>query len=158
MTDGVSFTLTGLDEVLQKLETVQHETQYKAGRFALRKAANVVRDTIKRGAERLDDPTTAEDVSKNIAIRWSGKQFRRTGDLAFRVGVLGGARQQEQKGAAAPGGHTYYWRFLEFGTSKMPARPFVRTALSENIQRASQEFVTHYGAALDRAIKRAGKS
>ena len=153
----VSIEMTGLDAVLAKLKEVEHDVRYKGGRYALRKAANVVRDTIIEGAKQLDDPSTQEEIAKNVAIRWSGKQFRTTGDLAFRVGLLGGARQQEQKGKPAPGGHTFYWRFLEFGTEKMPARPFVRTALSENVAKATQTFVAEYSKALDRAIKRAKK-
>lgn len=43
----------------------------------------------------------------------------------MRVGILGGARDMgkygEFKGAGKdnPGGDTFYWRFREFGTSKM---------------------------------------
>jgi hypothetical protein len=44
-------------------------------------------------ALRIDDPTTAEVIAKNVSVRWSSKRFNSTGDLAFRVGVLGGARQ-----------------------------------------------------------------
>lgn len=154
----VSLNVTGLDEVLAKLETVEYDVRYKGGRFALRKAANVVRDAVIAGALRLDDAATPESIAKNVAIRWSGKTFRRTGDLAFRVGILGGARAQEQKGAPAPGGHTFYFRFLEFGTQNMAARPFIRQALSSNAQKAATTFIQEYEKALDRAIKRAGRA
>lgn len=153
----VSVSLDGIDEVLKKFKLVDNETRYKSGRFALRRSANIVRDAMIEGAKRIDDPDTPEDISKNVAIRWGGRRFRRTGDLNFRVGLLGGARQQKQSGKEAPGGHTFYWRFIEFGTDKMPAQPFVRNALEDNIQKATDEFVKQYSRSLDRAIKRAKK-
>lgn len=57
----------------------------------------------------------------------------------MRVGVLGGAKapaiqsgEFKGKGKGNPGGDTYYWRFLEFGTENMPAHPFMRPAQDNN--------------------------
>ncbi|MCC2027865.1 hypothetical protein KZ807_23195, partial [Enterobacter hormaechei] len=44
MADGVEVSLTGLDSLLGKMEAVSDVTRNKAGRFALRKAANLIRD------------------------------------------------------------------------------------------------------------------
>jgi hypothetical protein len=38
----------------------------------------------------------------------------------------------------------------------MAARPFMRPALENNVQRATDEFMRQYGKALDRAIKKGG--
>ncbi|HCX4157414.1 TPA: HK97 gp10 family phage protein, partial [Escherichia coli] len=93
MADGVEVNLSGLDSLLGKIGAVSDVTKNKAGRFALRKAAEVIRDRARNNASRIDDPLTKEDIQKNIVASFSSKQFRRTGDLAFRVGVMGGARQ-----------------------------------------------------------------
>jgi HK97 gp10 family phage protein len=50
----------------------------------------------------------------------------------------------------------FYWRFLEFGTSKMRARPFMRPALQENVGRATDVAVGELNKALDRLAKKAG--
>jgi HK97 gp10 family phage protein len=174
MADGIQFQLTGLDSLLGKLDAISYETKYKGGRSALRKAAQLVRDKARDNAKRVDDPRSAEDISKNIVERWNGRRFKTTGDLAFRVGVLGGARQYAntkanvRRGRAGqeyitggdksnPGGDTYYWRFLEFGTAKMRAQPFMRPALENSLGEASAAFITEYEKAIDRAIKRAAK-
>lgn len=161
MGDGVEFSLTGLDDLLGKLDAVTHEVKRKGGRFALRKAAQVVRDAAQANAKRIDDPETAEDISRNVAMRWNGRLFKRTGNLGFRVGVLGGARipKSKPKGSdpGGPGGDTRYWAFQEFGTEDTPAQPFMRPALSENIGPATDTFVRELDRALDRAIKRAAK-
>src|SRR5690554_8071506 len=131
MADGIQFSLTGLDGLLGKLESVKYETKRKGGRAALRKAAQVVRAAAEANAKRIDDPKTAAEISKNIALRWNGRLFKRTGDLGFRVGVLGGARipKSKPKGSdpGGPGGDTRYWAFVEFGTEDTRAQPFMRS-------------------------------
>lgn len=152
--------ITGLEELQAKLKNLSAETQYKGGRFALRKAAQIVRDAARDGASRVDDSATRESIEKNIAERFNVQSFKRNGDLMFRIGVLGGARNYEaygefktgKKASNNPGGDTFYWRFLEFGTEKMQARPFMRQALENNLQAATDEFVAQYNKAVDRAI------
>lgn len=156
MADGISFKLEGMDEVLGRLDSLSHDVKYKGGRYALRKAANLVAAQAKANAERLDDPETGRSIADNVAVRWSTRAFKSAGDLKFRVGVKGGAvtRSGLDEGA---GGPTPHWRLLEFGTEKMAARPFMRRALSDNIGPAINEFAKHFGPAIDRAIKRVAK-
>ena len=167
--------LFGLPDLSAKFESMKYDVRKKGGRAALRKAAQMVAGFAKQGAAALDDPATSNSIAENIAVRWDGRLNKRTGDLGFRVGVLGGAAsyansaENRRKGRAGatyttggskgnPGGDTWYWRHLEVGTSKMPANPFMRKALAEHIEEVTNEFIRHYDKALDRAIKRAKKS
>lgn len=155
--DSFQFTLNGVDSLLGKLEAIKDETKYKGGRYALRKAAQLVRDAAKQNAARLDDPDTGRRISDNIVERWNGREFKATGDLAFRVGVMHGAvipRDNRDQGAKGP---TPHWRLPEFGTEKMAATPFMSPALEQNIGAATNEFISQYEKAIDRAIKRAAK-
>lgn len=159
MADDLQFNLIGLDALEAKLKTVSDDVRYKGGRFALRKAANLIQEKAKAGAERVDDPKSPERIADNIVTRFSRRRFQRTGDLMFRVGVMGGAGG---KAAASgygnlPGGDTRHWRMLEFGTERTAAKPFMRKALADNISEAIGEFMTQYDKALDRAIRRATK-
>jgi HK97 gp10 family phage protein len=175
--------IEGVEALNAKLNAVSREIQYKGGRLGLRKAAKLVAADVKSNALRLDDPKTAEQIAKNVAVRWSSRRYKRTGDLMFRVGILGGAapvggreakRSRRRRRAAGveslaelgelvgkgkdnPGGDTWYWRLLEFGTRKMDAQPFMRKALKNNINAATNEFVRHAKKAVDRAVKKAVK-
>lgn len=177
-----SFEIHGLGSLLVKFDSINYDLKVRGGRAALRKAANVVRDAAIASARQLDDPATAEQIAKNIVVRWSPKVFKRTGNLQFRVGVLGGARSTSRDalksaarrrrqgiksledlgeiagaGKGNPGGDTWYWRMLEFGTSKVGPTPFMRPALDLSVVPATDTFIREYEKAIDRAIKRAAK-
>ena len=156
--DSVSVNIQGLDELIEKLNSVSYDMKRKGGRAALRKAAKVISDAAKRGAEAINRSETSNSIPANIRIQWGNRTFNRTGDLLFRVGVDGGAAYKAgNKNASRPGGDTFYWRFLEFGTQKIAAIPFMRPALEENTAKALDTFVVEYKKYIDRAIKR-GKS
>jgi len=164
VSNSVSVTLSGVDELQVKLKGLSNDLKYKGGRFALRKAANIVRAAAMENASRVDDPKTSNEIAKNIVVRWSSRTFSATGDLAFRVGVLGGARQDSRaykaigiekgNGKGNPGGDTYYWRFLEFGTEHSAAKPFMRKAISDNAQKATNEFIRQYDKSIDRYLRK----
>lgn len=172
MAEVIEFKIDGLESLLGKFDAISYDTRRKGGRAALRKAAQLVTEAARQNAELLNDPSTSTEIAKNIALRWNNRLFKQSGDLGFRVGVLGGAKKKNnyhtRRGRAGgtfetggdqsnPGGNTFYWRFLEFGTAKMAAKPFLRKALADNIEAATAMFVSEFDKALDRAIKRAAK-
>lgn len=152
--------LEGLDDLLAKLQQLPDRIGNNAMRRSLRKGANVIKQAAVTKARALDDPQTGDAIYKNITVQGAGrKREQQEGGPMMRVGVLGGARKQKLSksgeyskrrrqrlgiqsldqlgeiagaGAGNPGGDTFYWRFLEFGTSKMKAKPFMRPAMNEN--------------------------
>ena len=128
MADGVEVNLTGLESVLGKMDAVSQVTRNKTGRAALRKAANVIRDRARNNAARVD-------VRKGRA----GKSYNTAGD----------------KGN--PGGDTWYWRFLEFGTEHMAARPILRPAMNGVDTDVINIFAVELEKAIDRAVRSAAK-
>ena len=142
--------IRGMKELKEKLKRVSDDMINKGGRSALRSAANVIRKEARLRAERLGDPSTPERIADNIVVRWDRKTFRKTGNPAFRIGVQGGAKGNAKR--QGKGGDTFYWRFLEFGTKNMPARPFMRPALDAKQQEAVQRFVEVYKKQLDKSL------
>lgn len=155
MPNDFDVKVEGLKELKDRLNYLSYDMQYKGGRFALRKAANVIRDQAKENAERIDRAETSNSIADNIAVRFGSRQTKRTGDITFRVGVLGGAKKSETLAGKYKGGDTWYWRLVEFGTEHSRANPFMRPAIEASAQRATNEFINQYNRALDRAIKRA---
>jgi HK97 gp10 family phage protein len=178
MMRALDVNVRGVEELRAKLQAITTDLQKKGGKSALRKAAKKIADQAKRNWASVDRSETQTSIEKNIAIHWSSKTARRTGDLAFRVGVIGGARQYVEnrlnrrlgrsggtyavggdiaKKGGGPGGDTFYWRFLEFGTSRIAAKKPMRNAADSAGQSALDAFVTEYPKEIDKAIKRAAK-
>lgn len=170
MADALTFKIDGLEEVLGKLVGFPKAMNAKGIRYAGRKAAQVIQKAAIANAMRIDDPETATSIAKNIAIRFSNRTFKQSGNILFRVGVLGGARAPDNaptsKRATAlqtkatkgnPGGDTYYWRFVEFGTENAAAKPFMRPALEQNIDAATNEFTSKLNSWVDTNLKKITK-
>lgn len=143
--------ITGLDKALDRIAKVPDEIKLKGLRFAMRKAANLVRDAAKQGAQAIDDPATGQSIADNIVVRFSSRRFRRTGDVMFRVGVLHGARLDKASPGKEPKSPTPHWRLIEFGTSSTDrAQPFMAPALRDNTGAATAEAAKHMHRWLDR--------
>lgn len=157
-----SLNIRGLDAALGKLRALRGKEQIKAVRQALRKGANIVRKDAQARAKALDDPSTTQAIHKEIVVRQG--RFR-NGELSMRVGVRGGAkayvdsarnRREGRVGRAYEGGgNVYHWRFLEFGTSKMAARPFMRPALEGNVEKVIDAFGGDLEASIDKIMAKA---
>lgn len=141
----------GLEPALRRMRAIGNDkTVKRIARKAMRQAMNIARDEARQKVKRLDDPTTPEKIWKEIVVQNDRSGNKNT--LVMRVGVRGGARipytNNAQNRRAGRVGQTYqadgrvfYWRFLELGTSKQPATPFLRPALYENIEQITDKFV-----------------
>ena len=56
----------------------------------------------------------------------------------------------------AKGIDTFYWRFVEFGTKYMAARPFLRPALHDNVARVIEAMRARLEKGVDREVRRMG--
>ena len=123
----------GVEQLVARFRQLPDRLGRNAMRRAIRQGANVIRDDARNRAKQFDDPSTPESIAKNIMVSGGGRRMeRRMGNNpVMRVGVRGGARKTEDEGKA-PGGDTWYWRFVELGTERMPAKPFLRPAGSDN--------------------------
>lgn len=143
----VAKNYTSADALVRDMEKLTVKVRTKTLKRAARAGAAVLQKEAKANAKRFDNPATPAKIWKEVVVRSGSKrQQRKAGGFVFRVGVKGGARQykntaenrrKKRVGGSYEGpGKVYYWRFLEFGTSKMPARPFMRSALKDKSQEA----------------------
>lgn len=110
--------IKGLKEVSQKLKKLPKNIRNRHVGKALRAGGKLVRDEA-----RLHAPVATGLVRKNVAMRTStGARAGRNADVKVRIGII------SDKTGRETGTDAFYWRFHEFGTSKMPAQPFLRPA------------------------------
>lgn len=138
-------------------ETIAHLTGFKELAAALRElpervAKNALRSAVAAGASeirkevRAHAPVDSGLLKKNIyqkQIREASGATQQT----FYVGVKSGkARNKDGTKKELP----FYWRFMEFGTSKLPAAPFLRPAFEKQKDAA----IKRIGEKLDERIQK----
>lgn len=143
MADSVQ--LTGFDDLAKKLRELAPAMRKRVLRNALAAGARLVRDDAKRNAPLLQNAAKAPyrtrgTVRNAIRVRTS-KQARKAGDVGVFVNVKpakSGARGAKSKT------DPFYWRWLEFGSSKMAATPFLKPA-TDKLPQALKLFEAQIG-------------
>lgn len=83
------------------------------------------------------------------------------GGTSADAAVVVGLRVRAVRGAAKLGRKTnsahWRWHFIEMGTAKRAARPFLRPALDENAQRVVDEFARLAKKQLEAALRKRAK-
>ncbi len=140
--------ITGLDEVIEKMRLLGKPKKVKnAATRSARKAMNIVNKAAKANAKAFDDKSSGNKIWKNIVTKPSKTKAN---FVMMKVGVKGGAKKAA--GTGNSGGDTWYFRYLEYGTSKMAARPFLRPAFFNNKDAVETEFKRSFNEELDKEI------
>lgn len=139
--------VAGLEQLQRALLELPDAVARKALRRAVAKAAQVIKQQAKALAPRYVGPSPRSKGPLGQTQPPPGT-LQRQMKVAFRpresglhrakyvVGVLHGKRQRSvsvRKGgrSATVNRDAYYWRFVEFGTAHMAARPFLRPAFAQ---------------------------
>lgn len=131
MSDTVQ--IKGLAELNRALAELPERVARNVLRGAVAAGAAVVRQEAKQRAPVYDQPVSdGHPPPGSLKRSIYSTQARALSSLlqqVYHVGVVSGQRNPRglrNKAKPAPG--AYYWRFVEFGTVKMSARPFLRPA------------------------------
>jgi HK97 gp10 family phage protein len=128
-----TLTLKGADELVAKFRALSASAQRYIALPAAKAAMEIVRDDAINRAQRIDDPRTPANISLNIRMAEDKAFYDETGAVKVSVGV------RKKRG---PGGKTWYWYYQELGTVNARAQPFMRPALSQNLQAMFSEFLS----------------
>ena len=147
----------GLREINARLKALPARIQGRPVVNALRKAGRVVQ---KAAQARVRKRTGA--LRDNIIV--SRKRTKEPGSETVQVTIRARAKKYKDNarnrrsgrvgGAYADVGPLFYARFLEFGTSKMAAIPFLRPAYETHKHELPEIFRVELAAAIERAASK----
>jgi HK97 gp10 family phage protein len=139
MAGGVTVTIKGLKELDDALRALPDEMQATPVRAGLKAAGKFLAEGMALRAPR-DPVVEGVTLANEIVSRARVSTARDT--AAVEVG---------------PSKAAFYGRFLEMGTEKMRARPFMRPTLDQDGQSAIAVFASHMRDGLERAAKKLAK-
>ena len=161
------FEVKGLRELQSAMNKLSGDMASKIARQAAAAGARIVRDDARRRSPELTgalrkgivmkrerNTRLTEEFYVTISTREMKKYVKNSRRAIVElVGPLqkGQKKLLGRKESYDSWGDFFYGRFFEFGTVKMPARPFLRPALSENIGPATEAMKKRLAARLKKA-------
>lgn len=160
-------SIQGLDGLLRSLREAPKAIQGRAVQAGMRKGGNVIRDDARRRAPKESGFMASQIVTRRANSRSRQRAGVGQGGEYFTVGVKTGRRRKyantkrnRRRGRVGrvyeEAGWAYYWRFVEFGTKKMRASPFLTPAGEAKGPEAAQVIINETWAALDKQLKKGG--
>lgn len=155
---AVTVKLTGVDGALETLKSLPAEVVSKRGgpvKAALRAGARVIqREAALNLAHATENLTVDGEESTGLLLKSlivsRGKSPSGVNGERYLVRVKRRAYQREGKTVTT----LQTARFLEYGTSKQPAEPWLRPAFNAKAQQAISTTTTELTKAIDRVVKK----
>lgn len=144
MASSVTVRVDGLRELGDRMKSLSKDVNNRIGRAATAAGAVVIRN-----AAQAKVPVDTGNLKKNIIVKRLPKgESPLTSEHI--VTVRKGKLTAKQKGSGLK--DAFYGSFVEFGTAKMPARPYLRPAFDQNKERAVEAIKDR----IDKRLKKAG--
>lgn len=146
---GANLDFSDLLNLAEDLAVLSKAETKKVLNQAARAGAEVIRDAVEEAA-----PKRTGKLARNIVVvsRKSGPGEAVAGVHIRGTNPNGTNSDNTTKGASR--NNAFYWRFIELGTSKMPANPFVRPAYDTNQELAAQAGFDELNKAIDEVLSK----
>lgn len=141
--------LTGFKELAEALKALGPKVAKNGLRRATSAGAAIVRNEARKRA-----PVDTGELKRDIMMK--RERDARGGDTTGAVYVVYVRAGKKSRAAGKKRNvhrDSFYWKFLEFGTQKMAAKPFLRPAFEANKEAA----VEAIGKSLDETIQAAAR-
>lgn len=149
MANPISMDLTGEREIVRALRNLSRGQQNKAFRKSFRTAAKHIRD---RAAAKA--PRDTGRLARSLKVR-AGRRSREGPSITIisegaNTTSKGAPKRSRAKRLGQFRGETYYGGFVEYGTSRQAAQPFLRPAFDETLAATESTVRRELAAEIDR--------
>lgn len=138
----IEIKIEGLEALQRAFKELPVDMHATALRPAVSASAGVVQKQAKMFAGKMRDTGTLQRAIYRTRSRSGSSAVQETAIVGIRFG-----KKYRRRGQDA-----WYWRFLEFGTVKMGARPFLRPAFESTKQQQLDVMKQKLRVGIDRAI------
>ncbi|WP_339098654.1 HK97-gp10 family putative phage morphogenesis protein [Pectobacterium brasiliense] len=145
---GLDFS--GLSDIAKDLEKLSRAENNKVLRDATRAGADVLKEEVIANA-----PARTGKMRKNVVV--VTQKSRRSGEISSGVHIRGvnpRTGNSDNKMKANNPRNSFYWRFVEMGTIKAPAHPFIRPAFDVRQEEAANAAIARANRAIDEVFSK----
>lgn len=138
---------SGLLDISRDLEILSKAENTKVLRDGTRAGAEVLKAAVIERA-----PEQTGKLKRNVVVvTMRGRRNAIASGVHIR-GVNPETGNSDNKMKASNRRNAFYWRFVELGTSNMPAHPFVRPAYDTHQEQAAQAAIARMNRAIDEVL------
>jgi len=140
---------SGLLDISHDLEMLSKAENKKVLRDGTRAGAEVLKNAVIERA-----PVQTGKLKRNVVVvTMRGRRNAIASGVHIR-GVNPATGNSDNTMKASNRRNAFYWRFVELGTSNMPAHPFVRPAFDSSQEQATQATIARLNQAIDKALSK----
>ena len=140
---------SGLLDISRDMELLSKAENKKVLRDGTRAAAEVLKTAIVERA-----PERTGKLKRNVVVvTMRGRRNAITSGVHIR-GVNPETGNSDNTMKASNRRNAFYWRFVELGTSNMPAHPFVRPAFDARQDEATRAVIARMNKAIDEVLSK----
>ncbi|GKX58347.1 HK97-gp10 family putative phage morphogenesis protein [Leminorella grimontii] len=141
---------SGLNDIAKDLELLSRAENNKVLRDATRAGAEVFKTEIQNRA-----PEDTGKLKKNVVVVTQKGKVR--GEISSGIHIRGtnpqGTNSDNSMKASNPR-NAFYWRFVELGTVKMRAIPFIRPSFDSRQDAAAAAVINRANKAIDEVLSK----
>lgn len=156
--DWSSTEVTGLKELNEALRQLPQNIARNVLRGAAGAGAAVIRKEARARAPVFTGPVGPRHpppgTLKKSIYQQASRALSNLVQQTFNVGVKTGKALRTKSGASA---NAFYWKFVEFGTAKMAARPFMRPAFEAKKHEAVAAIKAYIAERIPREVEKLPK-
>lgn len=141
--------LEGLEQIVSAMEKMADDVKGDPLRASLRRGMTPVLEDAKQRA-----PQDSGRLERNILMRPIPPKDMPPGFTDGQEVFVRSSRRKSKDDET----NAWYWRFIEFGTRHMPARPFLRPAAEGKRRQAMQEFTDEMRKQMERTARRIART
>ncbi|MAO57789.1 MAG: hypothetical protein CL549_15755 [Alcanivorax sp.] len=138
--DSLRLDFLGLADLEKELELLTKAEEARQLRSAARAGAGVIRDEARRRVKKRTGKLQRNIVSD-------------TAKVTSRTRATAGVKVREEGKASDPN-NAFYWKFIEFGTARHPAAPFMRPAYDAKEDEAARAAIAKALENIDKVLAR----
>lgn len=146
---SLTVKIEGLSQLQQAMQALSKKTSTRIAVKAMRKGGVVIREQARANAPTLKQKvpyrkagTLRKAISSSTKIGKNGQVNTKIFVRTLKQSKIDAFKARTGKSGAKNPNDPYYWRFVEFGTSKMAAKPFLRPAFQSKKEQATKEIIT----------------